>query len=243
MELATNITLALEKLSIQIADLKKQNVTAPCNSDDLKELFTALSKAQGEMSVAGLNKQNPYFKSRYADLTSVVQAARPSLYKNGLTVIQQIMTNEDGASVLHTILGHNSGQFIESRVRIVPPKNDIQSVSSYTTYLKRMCYASLIGVVTGDEDDDGEAAVATERETMAKGVAINTKYNAREESYEPVTKEQREELEYELEEYPDIAQQVLDGLKIQSIADIPKSKYGISIRRIREIKNLRNGTK
>jgi hypothetical protein len=243
METQINITQALEKLSTQIECLKKQNLATQFKSDDLKELFMALSKAQGEMNIAGLNKQNPYFKSRYADLTSVVMASRAALFKNGLSVMQQIMTNEDGASILHTILGHGSGQFIESRVRIVPPKNDIQSVSSYTTYLKRMCYASLIGVVTGDEDDDGEAAVATERDTMAKGVALNNKYNAREESYEPITKEQLDDLEYELQEHPDIAQQVMDGLKIQSIADIPKSKFNIAIRRVREIKNMRNGIK
>jgi hypothetical protein len=35
----------------------------------------------------------------------------------------------------------------------------------------------------------------------------------------------------------------MDGLKIQSIADIPKSKFNIAIRRVREIKNMRNGIK
>jgi hypothetical protein len=50
-------------------------------------------------------------------------------------------------------------------------------------------------------------------------------------------------MEYELAQYDDIAEQVLDGLRIQSIADIPKSKYRAAITRIREIKELRNGSK
>lgn len=212
-------------------------------STEIKDLSTALAKAQGEIEVAALNRQNPYFKSRYADLMSIVNAARPSLAKYGLSVVQDIITHDDGQSVLHTILLHSSGQWIESRMRIVPPKNDIQTISSYSTYLKRLTYASLIGVVTGDEDDDGEIAVATERETFAKGTALNTKYNPKEQSPEVITKEQLEEAEYELQEYPDIAEMVLDGLRIQSLADMPKAKFLVSMNRIREIKNLRNGNK
>ena len=64
---------------------------------------------------------------------------------------------------------------------------------------------------------------------------------AKKESFEAITREQIEELEYELAEYPDLAESILDGLRIQSLADMPKSQYGVSIRRIREIKQLRNG--
>jgi hypothetical protein len=138
---------------------------------------------------------------------------------------------------------HSSGQWKLSKFRMVPPKNDVQAISSYCTYVKRMCYASLIGVVTGDEDDDGEVATATTRETMAKGVALNTKYNPKEINPEVVSADQLAELEYELAEHSDIAEQVLEGLKIQSIADMPKIKYHVALKRIREIKLLRNGNK
>ena len=212
----------------------------PYRSTEIKELAVALAKAQGEMPVAGLNKQNPYFKSSYADLTSIVSASRPSLAKYGLSVVQNILRNEDGQSILHTILLHSSGQYIESRMIINPPKIDIQTVSSFTTYLKRMAYASLVGVVTGDEDDDGEVAVAEHREVFAKGTALNTKYNPRE-TGETITKEQLQELEYELAEYPDIAEDMLTKMQLQSIADLPKSKYHAAITRVREIKNRRNG--
>ena len=210
---------------------------------EIKDLAISLAKAQSEMPSAGLNKTNPYFKSSYADLESIVGASRPYLTKNGLSVTQQIIHQEDGQSVLYTTLWHISGQWLGSKVRIVPPKNDIQTISSYITYQKRICYAALVGVVTGDDDDDGETAVATTRDTFAKGVALNTKYNPKEEVSEVVTKEQPSELEYELSEYPDICEMVLDGLKIQSLADMPKAKFLASCKRIREIKNERNGKK
>ena len=58
-----------------------------------------------------------------------------------------------------------------------------------------------------------------------------------------MTKEQLEELEYELADYPDIAEKVLDGLHLQNLADMPKSKYMSSLTRIREIKMVREGKK
>lgn len=234
---------AITELKKQIASLEIKPLipTAPSKSDDLKELFTALSKAQSEMKTAGLNAENPYFKSAYADLAEIVRVSRPALTKNGLSVIQQLLPNDDGQNILHCILAHSSGQWIESRMRILPMKNDIQSISSYITYCRRISYATIIGVVSTDEDDDGEKAVAVHRETFAKGVALNTKYNPNEASYESITKEQLEELDYELAQYPDIAEQVLEGLKIQSLSDMPKSKFMIATRRIREIKALRNG--
>lgn len=212
-------------------------------SSELKELFAALAKAQSEMQVAGLKSENPYFKSRYADLAEIVRVSRPALTKNGLSVIQQILPNDDGQNILHTILTHASGQWIESRMRILPSKPDVQSLASYITYLRRYSYAALCGIVASNEDDDAEVAVATDRDVLAKGVAINTKYNPKEESYESISRDQLDELEYELAEYPDIAEQILEGLKIQSLADMPKTKYGVSIRRVREIKNVRNGIK
>jgi hypothetical protein len=172
---------------------------------------------------------------------AVVGASRPALTKNGLSVAQNPISHANGESILHTILLHSSGQWLESRMRIIPPKNDVQAMSSYVTYLKRVAYSSLVGVVTGDEDDDGEIAVATSRETFAKGTALNTKYNAKEQQPIVITREQLEELEYELAEYPDIANQVLDGLRLQSLADMPKAKFLVSITRIRELKNSRNG--
>lgn len=224
-----------------VASQKKQQ--DPFRSVEIKELATALAKAQGEMNVADLNKSNPFFKSKYADLMSVVQASRPALSKYGLSVVQSIIHQDDGASTLYTILLHTSGQYIESRMRIIPPKNDIQTISSYTTYLKRMAYASLIVVTVGEEDDDAEISMTVHRDAMTKGTALNTNYNPRENPAEVVSADQYDELQYELEGYGDISEMILLGLKIQSLKDMPKQKYQASINRIREIKLARSTNK
>ena len=232
----------IKELSQQVESLKGLKKTPePTKSEKLKELFTALAKAQGEMKSAQLSSENPYFKSKYADLNELIKTSRPALSKNGLSVIQQILPNEDGQNILHTLLCHSSGEWISTQMKILPPKSDIQSMGSYITYLRRYSYASLVGITTADEDDDGEIAVATERKLYAKGTALNLKYNPKENKYETITKEQLSELEYELAKYSDIAEQILDGFKIQSLADMPKAKYMPAITRIREIKLLRDG--
>ena len=142
-------------------------------SPQIDQLATALAKAQSEMLIAAKNQKNPFFKSTYADFEAIIHASRPALCKYGLSVVQPPFIYEDpaactteggplGSSYLITILMHSSGQWIKSKARHNPPKNDIQSLASYNTYLKRMCYTSMIGVATGD-DDDGEAAVAYTR--------------------------------------------------------------------------------
>lgn len=234
----------LAKIKTQLDDFKTPNIVSlPSRSVELNELFSALSKAQSEMKIAGTTSENPYFKSSYADLAEIVKASRPALTKNGLSVLQQIIPNDDGQNLLITILGHSSGQWIETRMRILPAKPDIQSLGSYITYLRRYSYASIIGVVASGEDDDGEIAVLPHRESAAKGTALNTKYNPKEQSYESITKEQLQELHYELEEFPDIAEMILEGMKIQNLSDLPKSKFLVSVNRIREIKKIRKGDK
>src|SRR5580692_9482507 len=97
-------TIELIKIQDMMNDLKKsingiaeaKNVAPrPTRSDVINDLATALAKAQSEMKVADLNKVNPYFKSRYADFTSVVETSRSSLTKHGLSVTQQILHDEN----------------------------------------------------------------------------------------------------------------------------------------------------
>jgi hypothetical protein len=154
--------------------------------------------------------------------------------------MQQILTNNDGQSILHTRLGHASGQWIETQMRITPPKSDIQSLGSYLESLKRYAYASLVGIIASSEDDDGEIAMIDSRKILAKGPS--KKYNPKEQSYDTITKEQLEEIEYEIGEHLDIAEEIMDNYKLQSLADMPLSKFRTAIVRIRQIVAARDGT-
>lgn len=138
-------------------------------SDQLDQLYSALAKAQQEMETALTDSNNPFFKSKYADLTSIVKASRPYLTKNGLSVIQRVMTDDSGNMYLYTRLAHMSGQWIESKMPINPTKTDIQAIGSYITYLKRYNLSAIVGVATDDaNDDDGENAMDRNKKMQAK---------------------------------------------------------------------------
>jgi hypothetical protein len=204
-------------------------------SDQIDQLATALCKAQSEMSVAGKNQKNPFFKSSYADFEAIINASRPALTKNGLSVVQSPMINSEGDANLITILMHSSGQWIQSIAKYNPAKSDIQSLSSYNTYLKRMCYTSLVGVATGD-DDDGESAMTR---TPQNSTPAQRSFSA-DQDVELITKDQLEQLEDLLIGHADICQSVLKGLDIERLSLMPKNKFLSSFKRIQEIINTKN---
>ena len=140
-------------------------------SEQLNELFAALSKAQAEMSEAGLNNANPFFKSKYASLTDVMRAARPAMKANGLSVSQHPDTEED-VTYLITVLGHASGQFMISRVKLAPPKTDVQSLGSYITYMKRYAYNQFWGSLLVMEKMMMEMLLRADQNHLGKIVSI-----------------------------------------------------------------------
>ena len=236
---------AIAKLSSQVAKLSERpapKTVRATRSEEIDKLSTALAKAQGEYTIAGRTKENPFFKSKYADLTERVKASRPALSKYGLSVIQPTFQNEDGQNILETIMQHTSGQWVAGTMRIIPSKADVQSLGSYMSSIKKYSYSSVTGVVSADaDDDDGELAVHQQRKDFEKGVKLNHKYNPGEQSYTSITKEQLEELRYELASHTDLAEEILEKMKIQSLSDMPKNKFMIAVRRVREIVRARDG--
>lgn len=126
-------------------------------SESIGKLAEALAKAQGEMENAAKDKDNPFFKSSYADLASVWDACREPLSKNGLAVTQSLNVLE-GRTVLTSLLMHSSGEWISSEMPIVPVKNDPQGIGSAITYFRRFALSALVGVAAAEVDDDGNAA-------------------------------------------------------------------------------------
>jgi hypothetical protein len=126
------------------------------SSENLNELFTALSKAQAEMRGALKDADNPFFKSRYSDLSSVWESCRGPLTKHGLSIIQ-ITGQEDGKLVLKTRLCHSSGQWLEGVMPILMAKQDSQSLGSAVSYTRRYSLSAIIGGYA--VDDDGEEAM------------------------------------------------------------------------------------
>lgn len=138
------------------------------HSSELNELATALAEAQSEFIAIPKTAQNPFFKSSYADLATVVQTATPILAKHGLSVSQHI--GFDGQTdTLTTWLLHTSGQYLNESMRLYLNKQDAQSQGSATTYAKRYSYMSVLGLVA-DDDDDGNRASRAVAQAPVEGI-------------------------------------------------------------------------
>jgi hypothetical protein len=123
----------------------------------MKNIATALLKAQSEMSNPKKQAENPFFKKKYADLNSIREAVIPTLNSNGISVLQPIV-HVDGKNFVKTILLHETGEMMESLTEIVYNKiNDAQAQGSGISYARRYSLQSFVCV--GADDDDGQKAV------------------------------------------------------------------------------------
>ena len=120
-----------------------------------KELFKAISAAQGEFSTVDKGKDNPFFKSKYAPLDSIIEMIRPILPKHGLSVVQFTDIPESGNGIIiETVITHESGQYISGKLLMPLTKIDPQGAGSAITYGRRYALAAALGIVS-DEDIDG----------------------------------------------------------------------------------------
>lgn len=123
-------------------------------SAEIGELVKALAKVQGTIKPAKKDSENPFFKQKYASLTSIWDSCRKELSQNGLVVIQTTKVSNE-VTVL-TTLAHESGQWIRGELTLKPIKNDPQGVGSALTYARRYALAAIVGIAS--EDDDAEEA-------------------------------------------------------------------------------------
>lgn len=122
----------------------------------MKELFAAMAQAFPEIEGATKDKNNPHFRSKYADLGNVVDAIKPALIKHGLFFVQMTHETENGVCV-ETVVGHKSGEQMPLGKLFVPAdKNNAQGFGSALTYARRYSLMTAFGVAP--EDDDGNAA-------------------------------------------------------------------------------------
>lgn len=160
-------------------------------SQEIGKLAEALAKSQMQIKGAKEDSKNPFFKSDYADLTSVWKACKSALTENGIAVCQTMDVDNDKIILITTLL-HSSGQWIKSRLPVILTKNDPQTLGSSLTYSRRYALAAIAGVCPIGEDDDAEEAMTTSREeAKTKTKSVESK------------KDKKEQLAYLIHEFND----------------------------------------
>lgn len=121
----------------------------------MKNIATALVKAQKAFGPALKSSTNPHFKSRYADLSACVEAVIEGLNGAGIALVQR--TSEDATGVtVETVFIHESGEMLEcGKLHVPAAKHDPQGYGSALTYARRYSLMAACGIAP--EDDDGNA--------------------------------------------------------------------------------------
>lgn len=125
------------------------------HSESLKNLAGAMHLFHLKMDAIKFDSVNPFFNSKYASLTHILQTIKEPLQESNLVIIQQ-PTGENG---LTTMLIHTeSGEFISDTYFMKPDKCTPQGYGSVVTYQRRYCIQSILGLCFEVDDDANEAS-------------------------------------------------------------------------------------
>lgn len=116
------------------------------------EFLTALSDLQTSIGKVVKSADNPYFKSKYADLNALFEQVKPLISAKGFVLVQTV-----NGSQLHTELTHiKTAESIVSDVDLLTVKPDMQQLGSAITYARRYALLPMLNIET--VDDDGNLA-------------------------------------------------------------------------------------
>lgn len=126
-----------------------------------------LLEVQRELKAVVKNAANPFFKSKYADLSEVLSVVKPLLNKNDIILLQPHETNEFGDFVKTVLIDATTGkEIVSSMTKILCSSNKPQDLGSAITYARRYGIKSLLALE--DEDDDAEKATGREKTKASK---------------------------------------------------------------------------
>lgn len=128
----------------------------PEMSEKYDIVLSKLMKAKQEIGTVKKDSKNPFHKSNYASLNAYIDASEEHLLENGLILVQAGNGSFSEPLIVATLVHPESGQWLKSYLPILNPKLDSQGLGASVTYMRRYSIATLLGLVS--EDDDGETA-------------------------------------------------------------------------------------
>jgi hypothetical protein len=144
----------------------------PEMSEKCDIVLSKLMKAKQEIGTVKKDSKNPFHKSNYASLNAYIDASEEHLIKNGLILVQAGNGSFSEPMIVATLIHPESGQWLKSYLPILNPKLDSQGLGASVTYMRRYSIATLLGLVS--EDDDGETAVGRGKYDQQKKKTENT---------------------------------------------------------------------
>ncbi len=221
----------IKELRTYIGSLSFEKPTFKYTSECIDQLATSFAKARLGFEKIGANKKG--YESKFADFPYVISKVNDALAHNGLAFYQYTTNEDDSSCMLVTSLIHSSGQYINSRVRLILSDTD-KNIDRTLQINKRMQALALLGIwpLEDNLDDNGDQELEDKLiDGMFSGVEISAK-----KSKDVVTKEQYEMIMQELKGWPEIAKAIFKRYDITTLKDMPKENFIEDIERVRKIK-------
>lgn len=148
-------------------------------STNISNLTKALLKAQSQMGAAKKDAKNPFFKSSYADLPTVMEVVKGPLNEAGIVVLQPA-SHQDGKNFITTTLIHGeSGEWMSSETEVVSAKaNDPQAFGAAQTYARRFGLQAMLFIPAEDDDGNTAAGRTTKTTQQTKTTALTASLSA-----------------------------------------------------------------
>lgn len=142
-------------------------------SESVAKISKALAQFQGEVKNPANTETNPFFNSKYAPLSDILNAVRPLLSKYGLSVLQS--PSGDGQNIaITTLIVHESGEWIESDpLTLKAEKATAQGAGSAITYARRYALSAMLGI-SSEDDNDGNAVIENSKPESEKNEDMAT---------------------------------------------------------------------
>lgn len=189
----------------------------------MNALFAAMAKAFPEIEGALKDRNNPAFKSKYADLSSVVEAVKPALAAHGLFFVQ-LTHEQQGGVCIETVVGHESGEKFSFGKLFVPAgKQDAQGYGSALTYARRYSLMTAFGVCP--EDDDGNKAVETTPQRQAPATSAPAAH---------INAQQLAKIQAEIDRTGTDTQAICKGYHVKALAELNASQFAQAMSALRQ---------
>lgn len=195
------------------------------HSPEIGELVKALAAARKTFKAIKKESVNPYYKSRYADLSAVIEATDEALAAQGIVVVQSPRL-ENNYAVVTTMLMHSSGQWMRDDLSMPLGKADAHGAGSAITYARRYAYQSFLNVAAEADDD---ANTAAGKDTQAKIAALPRPpaKKANSKTAEPIAKNFRVEFWKEAKNHGKTEEEIrqyIGWMGYESTSEIPEGK-------------------
>lgn len=206
-------------------------------SDNIDLITGAMAKAQGSYKVLVPNEKAA--GGMFANLQAVIESVKGSLSENGLAFYQyvELLDEGAGASLLKTIISHESGQWISTVARIVTGTTFRETFNCIEAY-RRLHALLLLGIAPspGDpliKDDNG---LEQQDKVILQSLRKPNEAPPKSEHTDTITSDQYDDIMFELEGYDVITKGIQEFYKISSLADLPKTEFYNVQARIRKLK-------